>query len=277
MTDTVTVPVTFSTGVPRGCSSGLVFHFIDDNREVHLDTVGFVIGTPDISFSEDGESDLNLWRQSSWGFSNEAYSGSASVTDSPGGNYSSNSAVSLMIDSPVDLTNASNSRLVFWSKWDIEDDYDGVSIEAKVNGGPWISLPGKYTKKSTGSGSGQPKGNYIYDGKQTEWIKESIDLATFEGFGEVFIRFVLKSDDKIEKDGFYFDDLQLLTYPALDDASGDLTGDCLIDIADVLKLADLLMWPDSITDNERARADMNHDSFLNILDMVKLVDKILGS
>ena len=68
-----------------------------------------------------------------------------------------------------------------------------------------------------------------------------------------------------------------MTYPALDDASGDLTGDCLIDIADVLKLADFLMWPDSVTDDERARADMNHDSFLNILDMVKLVDKILGS
>ena len=45
----------------------------------------------------------------------------------------------------------------------------------------------------------------------------------------------------------------------------------------MLKLADFLMWPDSVTDDERARADMNHDSFLNILDMVKLVDKILGS
>ena len=276
LTDTVTVPVTFSTGVPRGCSSGLVFHFIDDNREVYLDTVGFVIGTPDISFSEDGESDMNKWRKSSWGFSNEAYSGSASVTDSPGGNYSSNSAMSLMIDSPVDLTNASNSRLVFWAKWNIENDYDGVFIEAKVNGGPWISLPGKYTKKSTGSGSGQPKGSYIYDGKQTEWVKESIDLATLEGFGEVFIRFVLRSDDYTEEDGFYFDDLQLLTYPALDVSSGDLTGDCLIDVSDLLTLAKLLMWPDSVSDDQRAKADMNHDSKLNVLDMVKLVDKVLG-
>ena len=184
--------------------------------------------------------------------------------------------MSLVIDSPVDLTNASNSRLVFWAKWNIEDDYDGVSIEAKVNGGPWISLPGKYTKKSTGSGSGQPKGRFVYDGKQTEWVKESIDLATFEGFGEVFIRFVLRSDDYTEEDGFYFDDLQLLTYPALDVSSGDLTGDCLIDVSDLLTLANLLMWPDSVTDDQRARADMNHDSKLNVLDMVKLVDKVLG-
>ena len=68
-----------------------------------------------------------------------------------------------------------------------------------------------------------------------------------------------------------------MTYPVLDDASGDLTGDCLMDIADVLKLADFLMRPDSITDDERARADMNHDSHLDVLDMVRLVDKILGS
>ena len=277
LTDTMTVPISFGAGVPRGCSSGLVFHFTDDNRVVYLDTVGFVIGTPDINFSENGESDMNQWRQSSWGFSNEAYSGSASITDSPGGNYSSNSATSLLIDAPIDLTNASNSRLVFWAKWNIEDDYDGVFIEARANGGPWISLQGKYTKQSTGSGSGQPKGSYVYDGKQTEWVKESIDLTTFEGFGEVFIRFVLRSDDYSEEDGFYFDDLQLLTYPALDNASGDLTGDCLIDVADLLKLADFLMWPDSITDDERARADMNHDSHLDVLDMVRLVDKILGS
>tara|TARA_B100000315_G_scaffold56303_1_gene50621 strand:- start:1458 stop:2324 length:867 start_codon:yes stop_codon:yes gene_type:complete len=276
LTDTVTVPVAFSTKVPRGCSSGLVFHFTDDNRAVYIDTVEFIIGTPDISFSEDGESDMNQWRQSSWGFSNEAYSGSASITDSPSGNYSSNSAMSLVIDSPVDLTNASNSRLVFWAKWDIEDDYDGVSIEAKANGGPWISLPGKYTKKSTGSGSGQPKGMFVYDGKQTDWVKETIDFGAFEGFGEVFIRFVLRSDDYSEEDGFYIDDLQLLTYPVLDVSSGDLTGDCLIDVADLLKLADLLMWPDSASDDERAKADMNHDSKLNVLDMVKLVDKVLG-
>ena len=152
---------------------------------------------------------MNQWRQSSWGFSNEAYSGSASVTDSPGGNYSSNSATSLLIDAPIDLTNASNSRLVFWAKWNIENDYDGVSIEAKTNGGPWISLPGKYTKKSTGSSSGQPKGRFVYDGKQTDWVKESIDLGAFDGFGEVFIRFVLRSDDYSEEDGFYFDDLEI--------------------------------------------------------------------
>ena len=277
LADTSTVPISVTADVPRGCSSGLVFHFIDDNREVQIDTIGFVIGAPDISFNEDGESDMNQWRQSSWGFSNEAYSGSASITDSPDGNYSANSVKSLVIDSPIDLTNVSNSRLVFWAKWDIEDDYDGVSIEVQANGGPWISLPGKYTKKSSGSGSGQPKGSFVYDGKQTDWVKESIDLDAIEGFGEVLIRFVFRSDEYTEEDGFYFDDLQLLTYPALDVASGDLTGDCLIDVADLLKLVDLVMWPSSASDNERSRADMNHDSLLNVLDIVKLVDKVLGS
>ena len=67
-----------------------------------------------------------------------------------------------------------------------------------------------------------------------------------------------------------------MTYPALGDASGDLTGDCLIDVSDLLTLANLLMWPDSVTDDQRAKADMNHDSKLNVLDMVKLVDKVLG-
>lgn len=277
VTDTLSLPVSVTAGVPTGCSSGLVFHFVDDSREVHLDTIPFVVGSPSVSFGEDGEGGMDSWKETSWGVVSEAHSGSGSVTDSPTGSYAPNAYTSLTLKTPVNLSNASHSRLLFWARWNIEEDYDGVYLEAKAGNGPWTPLRGLYTEKASGFGSGQPEGKFVYDGRQTEWVKESMDLSAFEASDEVLIRFVLRSDARLQRDGFYFDDLQLLTYPAVDGASGDLTGDCLIDVADVLKLVDMVLWPGSASDDLKAKADMNHDSRLNVLDIVKLVDRVLGS
>ena len=77
---------------------------------------------------------------------------------------------------PLNLSKISKSQLEFWAKWDIEEKYDGVTIEIKVNDGEWKSLRGKFTQKATGSGNGQPKGMFVYQGKQTKWVRESISL-----------------------------------------------------------------------------------------------------
>jgi hypothetical protein len=81
----------------------------------------------------------------------------------------------------------------------------------------------------------------------------------------------------VEGNGFSFDDLRLLAYPETELSGADLNGDCLVDVADVLKLVDMIIWPGGGTDELRARGDMNHDSQLNVLDIVKLVDLVLGT
>ncbi len=276
LADSLDIPLTVSPGVSAGCSGGLVFHF-DDSYEATTDTIQLIIGEPEAAFQEDGESDMSQWKTSGWGIGAAAHSGSGSITDSPSGKYSPQQTTVLTIKDPVDLSKVSHPRLEFWARWDIEENYDGVTIEARADGGSWKSLRGRHTQKATGGGKGQPKGAFVYEGTQADWVEESIDLSEFVGYSEVSFRFVLRADERVEGNGFSFDDLRLLAYPETELSGADLNGDCLVDVADVLKLVDMIIWPGGGTDELRARGDMNHDSQLNVLDIVKLVDLVLGT
>ncbi len=75
-----------------------------------------------------------------------------------------------------------------------------------TNGGAsWTPLAGKYTV--TGN-SNQAQGEPLYDGFQTEWVQEEIDLFDYIG-NSVTFRFMLKSDNYVTEDGFYFDDFEV--------------------------------------------------------------------
>ncbi|MEO0627572.1 MAG: T9SS type A sorting domain-containing protein, partial [Bacteroidota bacterium] len=48
----------------------------------------------------------------------------------------------------------------------------------------------------------------LYDGEQENWIRERIDLNGFIG-QEVSLRFQIRSDGLIQRDGFYFDQFKV--------------------------------------------------------------------
>ncbi|MDZ7624267.1 MAG: hypothetical protein U5J96_07475 [Ignavibacteriaceae bacterium] len=54
-------------------------------------------------------------------------------------------------------------------------------------------------------------GEPLYDGTQTTWIKEEISLSSYIS-SQFKIRFELKSDGYIEKDGWYVDDIKIFYY-----------------------------------------------------------------
>ncbi len=275
LADSVNIPLTVASGASGGCTGGLVFHF-DDGYETTTDTIQLIIGKPETVFAEDGEANMSKWKTSGWGISGTAHTGSGSISDSPSGKYSPQQTTVLTLRDPVDLSNVSHPWLEFWAKWDIEKNYDGVTIEARADDGSWKSLRGRYTQKATGGGNGQPRGTFVYEGTQTEWVEEYIDLSHLVGSDEVSFRFVLRADEGVEGNGFSFDDLRLLAYPETELSAADINGDCLVDVADVLQLVDLIIWPGGGTDALRARGDMNNDSQLNVLDIVRLVDLVLG-
>jgi len=97
--------------------------------------------------------------------------------------------------------------LTFMAKWEIEQGWDYVQCEITTNSGTsWIPLAGKYTV--TGN-EYQATGQPVYDGFQTSWIKEEVNLADYIG-QEVSFRFFLKTDQGVTEDGFYFDDFSIL-------------------------------------------------------------------
>ena len=57
---------------------------------------------------------------------------------------------------------------------------------------------------------------------------------------------------------------------------GDITNDGVIDILDIVTLVNAILGPVELTDLESCAADMNGDSIVDILDIVMLVNYILN-
>lgn len=132
----------------------------------------------------------------------------SSVTDSPNGLYPNDASLDLTLNNvTVNIPAGARQPLLrFWAKWDIEDNRDYVVVRGIGNSGTPIPLCGRYTNTAAASQSG---GNFpLYDGLQTTWVEECMDLSGF--IGQSFkVQFRLRSNDQNQFDGFYFDDLRV--------------------------------------------------------------------
>ena len=172
------------------------------------DTITKVFGQPTLSFNNNCSSISGFTSAGgNWGISTTDYvSAPSSITDSPIGNYADNSNKTLTLNGAIDLSSAISASLNFWTKWNIEAGYDYVEVEASADGGStWTPLCGNYTK--TGN-SNQDQGNPLYDGVQSTWVWEEMSLNNYIG-QTIFIRYQLVSDQGVNYDGFYFDDLSV--------------------------------------------------------------------
>lgn len=178
-----------------------------DQLITYNDTIRKIFGHTQAIF-QDSCNNVSQWTSSggNWVATNTDYvSPSFSICDSYG-NYSGNTNKSITLNNAVNLHQVTNAKLNFYAKWDLEKSYDFVKIEASIdNGINWDALCGKYTV--TGS-EYQEMGLPCYDGTQSEWVLEEIDLNAFIG-EQVKFRFVLKSDALTHGDGFYFDDFKI--------------------------------------------------------------------
>jgi len=136
---------------------------------------------------------------------------SRSFTDSPTGNYGNNTNKTYTYVPAVDLTNASSAMVRFYAKWNLEADYDYVQFLVSTdNGTTWIPQCGNYTVTGTNAnGSVQPNNQPVYEGVQSAWVLEEINLSDY--LGQVIkFRFKLGSDGGTVADGYYFDDFEVL-------------------------------------------------------------------
>lgn len=167
------------------------------------DTVTKVFGFSEPIFTDVCNS-LTNWTSTRWGTTGTQYvSPGSCITDSPTGNYLSNANTYITLNQTIDLSEATLASVEFMARWDIEANWDYVQLLASTNGGTtWIPLEGNYT--SIG-GSHQDEGKPLYHMQQIQWVKETVSLNQLLG-QSVKLRFLLKSDTSVEKDGFYFDD-----------------------------------------------------------------------
>jgi carboxypeptidase T len=149
-----------------------------------------------------GDDVSELTKTGTWNTTTEDYvSTPSSITDSPNTDYQGN-VNSTITTAELDLTAATTAQVTFWAKWDIEDDYDYVQLQAIGEDNIPTPLCGLFTNLgSVEQDSGEP----LYDG-QSNWVFEQVDLSDFVG-QKVKLRFRFRSDGFVEGDGFYFDDL----------------------------------------------------------------------
>ncbi|TXB68384.1 M14 family zinc carboxypeptidase [Phaeodactylibacter luteus] len=190
---------------------------IDYGDYVYRDTLDkkYIHGTETVIFQDPVNSSSNNWQVTSgWGITSEDFvSPPTAFTDSPGGNYPSNAFSIMTLSNPVNLSGVEGERLLlrFYAKWAIEQGYDYAQVQASTDGNNWTALCGKYTVP--GNGGFQPL-EQVYEGIQEDWVQEEIDLTGYLGAEALQIRFLLRADNFIELDGYYFDDFELIAQEA---------------------------------------------------------------
>ncbi len=274
-TDEFLVSAIISETAPNGIYSGLIVSIDDGESFIRQDTVIFLIGEPDIIFYEGFENGLDNWElDGDWGPTNDAATGSFALTDSPSGNYQQSQETIAELSLYVDLTLLTIPMVTFTAKWDIESNWDFVRFQANVPGNGWISLEGLYTEAGVGQ-SAQPLGEPGYDGVQDDWVMETILLDQLGASSITGFRFIQTSDNYVEGDGFTVDDFTILGFPY--GLVGDFDSDNYVGILDILGLADLILFGGEPTNIQLDNCDLNNDGNLDLMDLVELVNLVMGS
>jgi hypothetical protein len=189
------------------------------------DTITRIFGPLNTVFSDNGSSMTNWATPTTWGTTTaKFYSSPTSITDSPNLNYADNANTNLILKNAVALTGAVDAELSFYARWEIEPGFDYTEVSASVSPyTTWVPLCGKYT--SPGS-QYQDVGQPLYDGFQTQWVHEEINLSAYLA-QSIKLRFALRSDGGSNYDGFYFDDLMITKVLPTTTGISEVTADAI--------------------------------------------------
>ncbi|WP_422090411.1 M14 family zinc carboxypeptidase [Tenacibaculum ovolyticum] len=207
--------------------------FYDANFEKYYNPTVLLSDSPDT----DG---LSNWNNNGWVSSTtDAFSGNTALRSNSTSPYPNNSTKTLTSKNSYDLSTSSKVLIQFYTKWDIERNFDFVEIQAATNGTNWQALCGNYNKpnatSSSNSAHSQKNGTSkafqstnssgrVYDGDQmNKWVMEEIVIdANNNSFllnaTSASFRFRLKSDANNKKesysttyDGYFIDDFKIIS------------------------------------------------------------------
>lgn len=194
-----------SSGISHGQKVSYVLTITNGSYTIN-DTVNNIFAEKSVQFS-DSINSLANWKTNSFSLINHPDKlNDLVVTDSPNGKYVGKTDAYLTLNKVIDLKNVIAAELTFDAKWDIEvaNDYMAVYISDN-NGSSWSQPCGNLARIGT---LNQLNYSIIYDGVQPNWIKEKINLSNYLG-SEILIKFVFKTDDAVNRDGVYIDNIMV--------------------------------------------------------------------
>lgn len=208
---------TIGNNVPADVRVNMLVTVSTNGTPMFVDTMSFITGTPVVIFADTTNNPIILWDITAtpstprWDFTTTSYhSAPNSYTDSKTGSYVNNATVTMTSKNPIDLSTYSNARFSFWTRFDIESNWDYGQVEISLNNGSsWAPLTGSYTEP--GTGSFQPNGEPLYDGTQTDWVQEDISLSGLNS-AQIKFKYELRTDGSVTRDGWYVDDITVYVY-----------------------------------------------------------------
>ncbi len=204
---------------------------------------------PTLLFDHDPDTDgLTGWTQSG-GWNNtsaDAYSLNDALST---GTYSNNATKTLTTTNSFDLSSSDKVIVQFYTKWDLERNYDFVEVLGSTNGTNWTALCANYTKPNATSNttSHDNKGGtsnfqansdgQVYDGDRMDnWVMDEIAIdasnnSFLNGTTTAQFRFNFRTDASnvsenysTTSDGFFLDDFKVISVQIPCDNSSSPTG-----------------------------------------------------
>ena len=247
--------------VDTSASSGITYHYIvraEDNSgngggpcssgnedENTAEASAAATGPDAIYFADDMESGDDNWTHGgtgdTWTLSTaRAYSGTTSFYGTDVGIVTDQHLDSLEFALPA----IPGITLEFWSWQEVEDSgsgcYDGGIVEASTDGGSnWTQLPDTamttlpYDGSVSTCCSNPIASQNAWCGDPRDWTHTVVDLTAYAG-QNVMVRFRLATDSSVSKEGWYIDDVRVIT-----------PSDCLDNTAifrDDFEGGDLSLW-----------------------------------
>ena len=189
----------FSIGnnVPVNTALAARLKIVMDTSTVYSEKVFVLIGNGNLTVNDNAEGTFSNWVTNlSWGITTaQSNSPTHSFTDSPSGQYANNTNNSMTLTNAVSISASSVIKLNFFHKYAVEEGYDFCNVEVSNA----VDTSWQKVKAFTGIHSG--------------WTSESFDLTQFAaGLTQIKVRFRLTSDISLTDDGWYVDDIKIITY-----------------------------------------------------------------
>ena len=153
-----------------------------------------------------------------WAFTTaQKFAGTKSLTESPGGNYTTSTTRTITYKSTFDLNDALAAQLSFWAKYRAENFRDKLQVQVSTNGSVWTAICGSHTVAESNTTNGGTLGGLpALTGIQDQWTRQIYDLSGYIGSNTLYLRLQFTSDNDatsfaFERDeGFHIDNINVI-------------------------------------------------------------------
>ncbi len=192
--DSATFNFTVGASAPNNCAITCNLVIKLDTTTIYTTAAYVLVGSGTVVLSDNAESGIGNWTVSGgWALNTaQSHSPTHSFAYAP---YPANADGSLTLTVPLNLSASPVCILSYWQRYDVENTFDFVSVEASSdNGTTW-----------------QPISSWT--GTNLTWTQQSFDITNFtNGSTQAKVRFRLTSDASVQNQGYWVDDIQFTSY-----------------------------------------------------------------